>query len=421
MLRKKVYALVMVLIISVLICACQKENGTMEEFSVEETASEEGAASEDKEGKERLQKGYDLPVEEGDWKEAEADCKMMMGLILDIYRQADKGEASNIVLNDETLLAMQEKVSETGFPVMTTIIYGNMENHEKADHFLKQCMEGKNGTQTIYEIRSDGGIRRIKYRYDGTDMYELSANAVWGMDGTSEVSYVAYTRIKEWGYSDKGWFCYQLCVPEYPEVTETVDGSRLLRIKPMTEELREMSWKCVKGLAYQGNNLLCSNWDEEHMEELDYNGLYEYLYGMKYQERFEPEGDSDGIPKERFEELIMEYLPITAEQIQKYAVFNEENKTYAWERLGCLNHAPNFFGTSLPEVIDIKENDDGTLTLTVDAVCEMMVYNDAVITHELVVRFAEDGSFRYLGNKILDNGIENIPEYQYRINGQQGN
>lgn len=115
----------------------------------------------------------------------------------------------------------------------------------------------------------------------------------------------------------------------------------------------------------------------------------------------------------------MEYLPITAEQIQKYAVFNEENKTYAWERLGCLNHAPNFFGTSLPEVIDIKENDDGTLTLTVDAVCEMMVYNDAVITHELVVRFAEDGSFRYLGNKILDNGIENIPEYQYRINGQQ--
>ena len=89
----------------------------MEQLSVEEMASEEGAASEDKEGKERLQKGYDLPVEEGDWKEAEADCKMMMGLILDIYRQADKGEASNIVLNDETLLAMQEKVSETGFPV----------------------------------------------------------------------------------------------------------------------------------------------------------------------------------------------------------------------------------------------------------------------------------------------------------------
>ena len=37
------------------------------------------------------------------------------------------------------------------------------------------------------------------------------------------------------------------------------------------------------------------------------------------------------------------------------------------------------------------------------------------ITHELTVKFAEDGSFRYLGNKILDDGLSNIPEYQYRI------
>ena len=29
--------------------------------------------------------------------------------------------------------------------------------------------------------------------------------------------------------------------------------------------------------------------------------------------------------------------------------------------------------------------------------------------------YGEDGSFRYLGNKILDDGLSNIPEYQYRI------
>lgn len=40
---------------------------------------------------------------------------------------------------------------------------------------------------------------------------------------------------------------------------------------------------------------------------------------------------------------------------------------------------------------------------------------EAVITHELTVRFAEDGSFQYLGNKILNGGIKDIPEYQYRI------
>lgn len=51
-----------------------------------------------------------------------------------------------------------------------------------------------------------------------------------------------------------------------PEVTEIVDGSCLVRIKPLSKEQREMSERCVQGLGYQGNNLLCSNWDTDHME-----------------------------------------------------------------------------------------------------------------------------------------------------------
>ncbi len=93
----------------------------------------------------------------------------------------------------------------------------------------------------------------------------------------------------------------------------------------------------------------------------------------------------------------------------------EENQTYLWARLGCFNYAPTFFGTSLPEVVDVKENEDGTVTLTVEAVCDMVICDDSVITHELTVRFAEDGSFQYLGNEILNDGIMHIPDYQYRI------
>ena len=52
------------------------------------------------------------------------------------------------------------------------------------------------------------------------------------------------------------------------------------------------------------------------MSELDYNGMFEYLYGMKYGEKFNSEDYPNGIPKEEFESLIMEYLPITAEQIR---------------------------------------------------------------------------------------------------------
>jgi len=352
---------------------------------------------------ERTEKGYDLPVDADQRKEAEDDCKRMMEFIRGIYEQADKGDASNVVLSDNTLSAMQDKLKETRNPVITMGAYPVVENFGSVDNFLHKCTEGVSGSVVVYKLRSDGGIGRMKFIFDGSDMYVLSAAAAWNKENEPKVASISYNRIEEWKYTEKGWFCYKLCVPEYPEVTEIVDGSCLIRVKPMTEENREMSEKCVLRPAYQGNNLLCSDWDTEHMEDLDYNGLYEYFYEMKYQERFQPEDYPNGIPKEDFEKLMMEYLPVTEEEIQKYAIFDRENQTYAWEKLRCSNYTPSFFDTSVPEVTHIRENEDGTVTLTVDAVCQMVLCDDAVITHELTVRFSEDGSFQYLGNKILDN------------------
>ena len=391
------------------------EDNYRETWHTEEVSSTEETKNTEEEAAVQWEKGYDLPVDEQEREEAETDCKKLMELYLDIYETADKGIASNVVLDDQTVLEIQKKVKDAGYPIATMVTYSNMENYESVDSFLKECMEGKRGSVVIYEIHNDGGLGRMKFIFDGTDMYVVSTRGIWNADNKPGISYISYTRLKEWKYTEKGWFCYELCVPEPPEVSEIVDGSCLIRIKPMTEEQCEMSERCVRGLGYQGQNLLCSNWNVENMSELDYNGMFEYLYGMKYGEKFNSEDYPNGIPKEEFESLIMEYLPITAEQIREYAVFDEENQTYLWARLGCFNYAPTFFGTSLPEVVDIKENQDGTVTLTVEAVCDMVICDDAVITHELTVRFAEDGSFQYLGNEILNDGIMHIPDYQYRI------
>ena len=417
-LKKKSILLIMAFLIGCFVCACGKEDSIVDESLVKDTedvSSTEEIKSAEEEAAEQWEKGYDLPVDEQKREEAETDCKKQMELYLDIYETADKGIASNVALDDQTILEMQRKLKDAGCPVTTMVTYSNMENYESVDSFLKECMEGKSGSAVIYEVHNDGGLGRMKFIFDGTDMYVVSAKGIWNADNKPGISYISYTRLKEWKYTDKGWFCYELCVPEPPEVSEIVDGSSVIRIKPMTEEQREMSERLVLGLGYQGQNLLCSNWNTENMSELDYNGMFEYLYGMKYGEKFNSEDYPNGIPKEEFESLIMEYLPITAEQIRQYAVFDEENHTYDWARLGCGNYAPTFFGTSLPEVTDIKENDDGTVTLTVEAVCDMVICDDAVITHELTVRFAEDGSFQYLGNKILNDGIMQIPDYQYRI------
>lgn len=417
-LKKLSILLIMVFLIGCDLCACGKEDSVAGESLVEDTkevSSTEKTKSAKEEAAEQWEKGYDLLVDEQEREKAETDCIKLMELYLDIYETADKGIASNVVLDDQTVLEMQKKVKDAGYPIATMVTYSNMENYESVDSFLKECMEGKSGSVVLYEVHDDGGLGRMKFSFDGTDMYVLSTRGIWNADNKPGISYISYTRLKEWEYTEKGWFCYELCVPEPPEVSEIMDGSYLIRVKPMTEEQREMSERCVRGLGYQGNNILCSNWDADHMEILDFNGMYEYLYAMKYGDKFNSENYPNGIPKEKFESLIMEYLPITAEQIREYAVFDEENQTYLWARLGCFNYAPTFFGTSLPEVVDIKENEDGTVTLTVEAVCDMVICDDAVITHELTVRFAEDGSFQYLGNEILNDGIMNIPDYQYRM------
>ncbi len=412
--KSRYILLSILLILCFFISAC----GKMDKKLVELTSQPENTGDPvlEKDLAEQIEKDYDLPVDVHQKKEGEEDCKKMMELIRKIYVQADKGDASNIVLSGKTISEMQDKLKETNNPVIMTEVYANMENFESVEDFLKDCRERISGSEVVYEIHSEGGIRRMKFIFDGTEMYVFSISAVWDEHNEPAISYVSYTRVKEWKYTDKGWFCYKLCVPEPPEVTEIVDGSCMLRIKPMKNKYRKMSEKCVMGLAYQGNNLLCSNWDAENIKKIDYNGLYEYLYEMKYRKTFDSENNPDGIPKDEFERLITEYLPINREKIQKYAAFDEKSQTYVWEQLGCSNYAPAYFGTSVPEVTHIKKNEDGTVTLTVDAVCQMILCDDAVITHELTIRFYEDGSFRYLGNKILNNGVNDIPEYQYRIN-----
>lgn len=403
----------------VFFCSCsQKTNDVKKTSSQHEKKLKSVPNNNTKEdviSEEDLEKGYDLPVSAQENEEATRDSMQIMSGLEHIYRNVDKGDSLNVVLDNKSICKMIKKIKQQGYSVTVSEDYSNMENYKRFSSFLAKAQEKQKGSGVIYEVHSEGSIGRKKFIYDGKEMFLLASNASWDDNGKPIITFVSYTRIKKWRYSRKGWFCYELCVPEYPEVTEMVDGSCLIRIKPMSDNKRKLSRKCVRGLAYQGNNILCSNWDQEHMQKIDYNGLYEYLYTMKYKKKFNGKKYPSGIPKDQFEQLIMEYLPVSREDIEKYASYNEKKKTYDWMRLGCFNYAPNFFGTSIPEVTNIKHNSNGTVTLTVDAVCEMVLCNEAVITHELTVKFNKDGSFRYLGNKILNGGIKKIPEYQYRI------
>ena len=98
-----------IVLISCLLCGCIRKDRTsdsqlMDSRDVDSTEENENVKED---VAEQWEKGYDLPIDEPERKEAEDECKMILELISDIYAQADKGEAANTVLDDKTIYKMQ--------------------------------------------------------------------------------------------------------------------------------------------------------------------------------------------------------------------------------------------------------------------------------------------------------------------------
>lgn len=346
-------------------------------------------------------KGYDLPIHSNEKKEAESECIQAMCEIKEIYGDSGKVNTVNAVISRAAAGKMQTVLGKKGCPVSASGFHLNMINNKKMEKFLKDAVSGKNTEITVYELLNDGGISRAKYSFDGSDMYILNTNASWNENYRPSITLTSLSRIKEWRYTKKGWFIYELCVPEPPKVTEVINGNTMLRVKPQKKEYIDIALKYLYPVSYR-SSLLKSNWSVGHFENMDFNRLFQYLYSLKYNKNLDPDKYAQGIPKKIFEAMMTEYMPVTAEQLKQYAVYDSDTGIYKWEALGCGNYAPNEFDTSEPEITDIKYNKDGTAVLTVDAVCEA-AGSDALMSHRLTVRFGNGREIRFLGNQILEN------------------
>ena len=363
--------------------------------------------------KDIYERGYDLPIDSAEQEEAEKDCADMMESIRDIYEEADKGTSLNAVISQETAVKMQQIIAEKDVPAAVSGFDVDMMNYDAMEDFLDEASEGDQSEIILYRIHTDGTVSREKFTFDGKDMYSLYTKGRWTDDMEPAFSVNSLSRMSRWEYTEKGWFIFKYCTAQPPELTEVIDAYEMIRVRPQKKEYREMEKKYLDIIGYQGNNLLCSEWSEDQIDGLDFNGLYEYFYQEEYGKEIDPEKCAAGIPQEDFENLMTKYLPVTAGQLRKYASYDPESETYDWVVLGAGNYAPNAFWVSVPEVTQITENEDGTVTLTVDVVCEKKG-NDDFYTHEVTLRILDDGKAMYLSNHILDDRPGMIPDYQYR-------
>ena len=344
------------------------------------------------------------------WTDYNTDCAYKNEILVEPIEDGSCRYLSNKVEKTGT---DRETLAEEGNIILGTNDYDGMTNYEKMEAFLEKAEAGETCETEVYEIHADGGYGRYRFYFDGQNMRVAIDVVTWNTQGPTSMGNYEY-QIENWSYTEKGWFSYTLDVPEPPEVSEVIQAQVMMRVRPMPEDYRDFTERWLAPVGYQRNNMFSIEWDGEHMEKLDFNGLYEAFYMLSCGEVFESDDFPEGIPAEDFEEQMLKYLPITQESLREYAVYNETANTYGCANLGCGNYSLNAFWTSIPEVVDIRENGDGTWTVTVDAVCERKG-TDRILSHELTVDFPEEGTIRYLGNHILDEGASQIPLYRYRV------
>lgn len=147
MLMKKMLAIILV---SLVLSGCEK-NGSQNDLIINNTEEENVVMDENDD--------YELKnIEMGRKEEKDISDRLrkMVGKCKRIYSQADKGNASNIVLEEETVHTMIESIAEENVAITCGSHDYNMLNYKQVDDALSLAKTGENTETEFFVINTSG-------------------------------------------------------------------------------------------------------------------------------------------------------------------------------------------------------------------------------------------------------------------------
>lgn len=355
-----------------------------------------------------------IELTEKERNEAISNLTNVIELCQDIYNNQEAGhntseeEASaDREISEEIVHQMVERAASDGTAVTCGEYDYNMQNYESVAAAVQKAKKGKIAETTFFEINTSGNFIYNHLQFKKKKLYLTTATAY--LDENQEITLQELEKIKvyDWKYTKRGWLIWEKTKSKNQEM----DMHVLYRVEPLSDMCRQMTNTYITPISYFCNNLFLTDWDEESMELLEFNDLYDFLYQMKYGRKLDEEAYEDGIPKAQFEEVVQTYFDISTERLEQYARYDAEKETYPWEAIGPWNRVQQF--QPFPEIVDVKDNGDGTWTFMVDAVFKE-AGTDKSFGHEVRMRQDPDGSWKYVGNVINRKGEYRIPQYRAR-------
>ena len=231
----------------------------------------------------------------------------------------------------------------------------NMQNPERMEKFYADYLNGQDSMVTIFEVQRDGLIGAVTFIYRKEKIQTYYIGVRWMEGGMPEIQGTSVSDVTEIKLTEKGYFIYA-----YEYVIAHASLRQYWRIKPLSEECRELGKRYLEGLDYQMYNLLVINWNSNNVTDVLMPGLFDDLYCIDTGNNFKAEKNM--VDAETFERIMTTYLPVSVEQLRHFYEYDATKNSYIYEQIYASPYPP--FG----EVVDYTENIDGTITLIVDGV-----------------------------------------------------
>ena len=301
------------------------------------------------------------------------ETEPVVEICYDLFRKADdEGSMGDL----EVFRSIVNRLGDNGYAAIDAKNQIDMTEVEQVVRFCEKVGAKEEGDLTIIKINDLEGA------LDGIVKYDLRTK-----DG-----HVLFSGSY---YSEE---LYVLTLSD-------AEGYIAFRVQPLDGKCRELNRQYILPVSYERNNMFLVDWNEADFGDLDFYDLYDLFY-PKINNQHIPYGMDDNlgvgavyrILKEEFESVIKTYFNIESDALKSKTIFHSEDETYEYKPRGFFEaEYPEY---PFPEVVSYTENEDGTITLTVQAVFPYKSLSK-VYAHEVVIRPLDNGGVQYVSNRII--------------------
>ena len=262
----------------------------------------------------------------------------------------------------------------------------NMYNYQLFQSFYRKYTDGEGCDYIcVYRVNRDASVTEMTFVYDDSRIQMIFNTAKFENHDWKFIA-TGIRDLKDMKLAQKGYFIYT-----YSNIIAHGGLKEYFRVSPLTDECRELTRKYVYGLSYVNYNMLVIDWDESNASDILVPCMFDDIYRLYTGENLKPDGG--WIDADKYESVMLSMFPVTVTELRDNCDYNSEKDSYRYHVIIGKQYPP--FG----EVVDYTYNDDGTVSLIVDAVWADKG-SDIAFRNTLTVKPEDDGTFKYMSNHI---------------------